>query len=236
MSNMDVLRERVRDFRESVPVIDINADQPATLVRTPVEVGMDRFIDLSKMPDLDDLPFVTEQKKDFAFRYATESKPQSAWAKVFNVHPGTIRRWLQDEGVQILIAMTKVEARIYALAETTVLQKKFYTVLNALLDKRITTDGMPTTLLTLKFVHRILNEDAGGASNSKRIIHKQIGFPSSGPAPMKTVGGMEVDIPVKRTITDEELESKRKEVLDQIYRIQEVNTERHDGNGNGTGS
>ena len=114
---MDAIRARVRSYLVETRTYSVDPTLPAVVVRAPVETGLSRFINVDNIPNLEDLPFIPERMRDFAFRYATEYMPVKQWAKVYNVSPETIRSWLSHEGVRAYIAVCRFEQRMFNLAQ-----------------------------------------------------------------------------------------------------------------------
>lgn len=157
------IRKKIRDYRSRTKIAEIDPSKPAVIFKAPIEIGLDRFIEVQNLPKLEDLPFVPERLRDFAFRYATEMKPRREWAKIYGVSLSSIGKWLANEGVRALIALTKYERRIYHMGMILQIEKRMYDVLNTILGVKITTDNMHSVLEAAKFVWKMFNtpEDVG---------------------------------------------------------------------------
>lgn len=157
------LRKRIEDYRSHTKISEIDPSQPSAIFRAPVEAGLDRFIEVRNLPKTEDLPFIPERLRDFAFRYATEMKPQREWAKIYGVSQSAIIKWLANEGVRALIALTRYERRIYHMGMILQIEKRMYSMINTILGVKVTTDNMHAVLETAKFVWKMINtpEDVG---------------------------------------------------------------------------
>lgn len=171
-----VLRERVNKYRESTKIAEVDPDKPSAIVRAPVEAGLDRFIEVRDLPDVDKLPFVAERMRDFAFRYASEMKSIRIWAKEYGVSPATIDKWLSHEGVRALIALTRYERRTYLQGVALQIEKKMYQVIDKILSVKITTDNMSALLSTAQFVWKMINAPNEVPSSTKRAFTASIGI------------------------------------------------------------
>lgn len=171
------IRSRVKDFRESTEIRTIEHGKLSAIVKSPVEAGMDRFIQVRDLPDdLSNLPFIAERQRDFAFRYGSEYKPIKAWAKTYGVHVVTIGKWLSHSGVRALIALTRYERRMYLMGAMLQIETRMYKAVSAILGTKITTDNMSSILSAAQFAWKIMNapEDIGdrekGTFNQKIYI------------------------------------------------------------------
>jgi len=173
------LRKRINNYVSRTQTAEIDPDKPSVIFKAPVEVGLDRFIEVQNLPKTEELPFVPERLRDFAFRYATEYKPLHSWAKIYGVSPSAVSHWLSHEGVRTLVALTRYERRIYHMGVILQIEKRMYDVMNTILGVKITTDNMHTVLETAKFVWKIVNmpEDVGG--KTKGQFNVNIGVSSS---------------------------------------------------------
>ncbi len=75
---------------------------------------------IEKITRTEDLPFIPERIRFFAYRYAMECKePRKFWAAEYGVKVCTIERWLRHEGVRdyIEICRNKVRKDINYLEE-----------------------------------------------------------------------------------------------------------------------
>jgi len=176
------LRKQIEDYRSRTEIAEIDPSQPSIIFKAPVEVGLDRFIDVQNLPKIEDLPVVSERLRDFAFRFATEMKPQREWAKIYGVSISAIKRWMTNEGVRALIALTRYERRIYHMGMILQIEKRMYGVINAILGVKLTTDNMSTVLSTAQFVWKMLNtpEDVGDRAKEQFNINIGLGMNSSG--------------------------------------------------------
>lgn len=177
------LRERVRSHVLTAKVMDIDPSEPTTIVRAPVQAGISRFIDVSNLPSLDDLPFIPERMRDFAFRYSTEYMPNKVWAKTYNVTVTTIENWLRNEGVRAYIAVCRYEQRMFNLAQHVTMQRNVYKTINAILTTKITADTIGAIVVMSKFVYQILHDPQTASDRTKGVLNVNIGFGNSQPAP-----------------------------------------------------
>ena len=74
--------------------------------------GIMRKLNTTKIKKTDDLPFLPERIRKFAFRYATaESKSLKFWAEKYGVATLTISRWLKHTGVRDYLMICQDAAR-----------------------------------------------------------------------------------------------------------------------------
>jgi len=173
---MDRIRKRIDTYLGTVSAIRISADAPITKVLAPVETGLSRFIDVTNIPDLNDLPFITERQRDFAFRYATEYKTAKIWAKEYNVSAVTIARWLALPGVRAYIAVARYEQRMFNLGQHLTLQRNANTTINNILKFKITADTIDSIGKMARFVYDIVNDPQSADLGLKKRLNVNIGF------------------------------------------------------------
>lgn len=160
-------------------ILSIKDDAPTAMVLAPVEAGISRFIDVENLPSLDDLPFIPERMRDFAYRYATEYKPHKFWAKEYGVVVTTIETWLRHEGVRAYIAISRFEQRMFNLAQHVIMQRNVYKTINAILTTKITADTIGAITQMAKFVYQILVNPQEAAKPTKGMLNVNIGYPAS---------------------------------------------------------
>ena len=166
--------------------IEIDEDAPAAIVRAPVGIGpLDNtgvFIPVSDLPSLDDLPFISERLRDFAFRYATEGyRSRAQWAKEYGVAVSTVNQWLSHKGVRAYIAVARYEQRTYALAQRVSMNRRVYKKMGDILDTRITADTIGPIVSLLKFLYKILNDPDSAAGRSKGAFNLSVGVNTAPP-------------------------------------------------------
>lgn len=155
-SDMKKLHDRVRRYVRRIPEIIVDDNGPPSVVRAPVETGFSSFISVDDLPDIDDLPFIPEQMRDFAYRYATEYKKMTVWAKEYGCSTSTIRRWLKNTAVQSYIALTKMEKRFYTMARRSALENMVWQRLREFLSIKITGDNSASVARILEFTYKML--------------------------------------------------------------------------------
>lgn len=177
-SNLPIekLRGRMRSYLGRVPGAEIRDDAPAALVLAPVETGLSQFIKIDDLPDLENLPFVPERMRDFAFRYATEYKPIKFWAREYGVAMDTIYKWLGHAGVRGYIAISRFEQRMFNLAQHVVMQRNVYRTINEILRTRITPDTIESIGKMARFVYEILARPEEAPDRAKGTLNLSIGF------------------------------------------------------------
>jgi hypothetical protein len=151
------LRDRVRLYLGKATILEVSENAPAAIVLAPIEAGISRFIDVSNLPSIDDLPFIPERMRDFAFRYATEYKPTKVWAKEYGVHPHTVEKWLTKKGVRAYIAASRYEQRIFNLAQRVSLNRQVYATINKILQVKLTADTIDPIGKMVRFLFAYLN-------------------------------------------------------------------------------
>src|SRR3972149_6598415 len=127
---LDLLDAEVGQIISGTRMMEIAEDKPGAGVLAPVEMGISQFIDVSDLPNLNELPFIPERMRHFAFRYATEYKPEKYWVKEFGVAIETIRKWLRHPGVRSYIALSRFEQRMFNLAQHVIMQRNCYNTIN----------------------------------------------------------------------------------------------------------
>lgn len=209
------------DRREGV--MEIKDDEPAVMVLAPIEVGISRFIDVSELPDLKDLPFIPERMRDFAFRYATEYKPHRFWAKEYGISVRTVEAWLRHEGVRAYIAICRFEQRMFNMAQHVVMQRNVYRTINSILTTKITSDTIGPIVSMAKFIYQVLTNPSEAGDRAKGTLNLNIGFPTS---PLGDNGNPYAR---ERNVTPKMLESLKAEI-DELDVIAE-GISRHKGDG-----
>ena len=158
-SNIKKLYQRLyARLQRGIDVIEINDDSPAAIALAPVEKGMSQFITIDDLPDLKELPFIPERKRDFAYRYATEYMTHAKWATEYNVSTDTIERWLKHPGVRSYIALCTLEKRFYTMARRSALENRVWKRLNEFMNIKITGDNANAVARVLEFAYKILND------------------------------------------------------------------------------
>ena len=178
---LDKLRSRVKVYLGKVPAREIKKDEPAAIVLAPVEAGVSKFIKVDDLPSLDDLPFIPERMRDFAYRYATEYKPQKFWAKEYGVRVEAIQKWLRHEGVRSYIAISRFEQRMFNLAQHVTMQRNVYKTINAILTTKITSDTIAPIAQMARFLYQILTDPQNAPTRAKGTLNVNIGYPPNPP-------------------------------------------------------
>ena len=174
-SKLDKLRNRVVEYRNRTPIISVEPGKSITSVTTPVETNDRAFIDIDDLPaSLEEMPFVPERMRDFAFRYANEMKPLREWAKVYGVSQSAISKWLANENVRKLIAMVKYERRSYTQGAMLQLEQRMFSKMNEILEIRVTTDNMNAVINACKLIHEITQKPEDMAHPTKGQIYQNI--------------------------------------------------------------
>lgn len=197
----DTIRSRVRSYLGKVPTAELSDETPAALVIAPVEAGISQFIEVDKLPTLDDLPFIPERMRDFAFRYATEYKPWKFWAKEYGVSIKTIEKWLRHEGVRGYIAISRYEQRMFHLAQHIAMQRQVYRTINDILRTKITADTIDPIGKMARFIYQALHNPEELPDRAKGTLNVNIGFPG-----MENSGNGESPYKKERNVTPRDLE------------------------------
>jgi hypothetical protein len=179
---LEKLRHRTKTYLVRIPVAKIKDDEPAAIVLAPVETGISKFIDVDSLPSLDDLPFIPERMRDFAFRYATEYKPIKYWAREYGITPARVSAWLQHDGVRAYIAICRFEQRMFNLAQRVTMQRNVYRTINAILTTKITADTIGSIVSMAKFVYQIVHNPQEAPDRSKGTLNVNIGYSSDPPS------------------------------------------------------
>ena len=211
---VDMLRGRMKNYLFRVPGIEIRDDEPAAMVLAPVETGVSQFIEVNDLPDLKDLPFVPERMRDFAFRYATEYKPNKFWAKEYGVATLTISKWLRHAGVRGYIAISRFEQRMFNLAQHVVMQRNVYRTINEILRTRITADTIEAIGKMARFVYTVLAHPEDMPEREKSTLNLNIGFTPEALAS----GNSQSSYARERVVSDKDLKALEDDIKElEIY-------------------
>lgn len=178
-AELQKIRGRTRTFLDTSQAKEFKDDNATAVVLAPVEAGLSKFIPVTDLPSLDDLPFIPERMRDFAFRYATEYKPVKVWAKTYNVSVVTIDKWLRHEGVRSYIAITRYEQRMFNMAQRVALQRRVYSKMNEIFDTRITADTIGPIVSLVKFAYNITHDPGDAGSRQKGVFNLNVGVNTS---------------------------------------------------------
>lgn len=174
------------------------------VVRAPVASALGRLYqpeELNKLvSDPDSLPVLPERMQDFAFRYATEFKRVSEWAKVYAVHLHTIHHWLKYPGVQKWIAVLRYERRMYLQARMMHMEGLAFAALEKFLTVRITGDNADAVGKMVRYAMELLRDPSG---QKRRSMTVYLGQEPDGK--VKTVGAQAEEV------SEEELEALENE-------------------------
>ena len=173
---LGTIRERIKGYIGRVPVLEISENEPASMVLAPVQAGLSRFIDIDNLPNINDLPFISERKRDFAFRYATEYKPHRIWATEYNVTKSTIEQWLAHPGVRAYIALCRYEQRTFNMAQRVSMQRLTNKTITSILNAKITGDTIGPIAIMARFMYGILNDPSSVATTSKGKFNDMAGY------------------------------------------------------------
>ena|SRR3989304_9589040 len=94
-----------------------------------------RLARLAKIPE-EGYGDLTQRVRDFAFRYAIESRTYNGWAEEFNVTQWTIQYWMNNPRVQELIAKIRYDMRLYAAGMSVLLLKAALKAYKDIFDDR----------------------------------------------------------------------------------------------------
>ena len=227
MSDIPKLNKRLGDYFSNTQIVEIDDSKPAAIVMGPVEAGINKFIDVDNLPSLDELPFISERHRDFAYRYATEYKSRKEWAKEYNVNPVTIDKWLRTDGIRTYIALARFEKRFYTMARRVSLENMVWKRIKEFLSMKVTGDNANAMARILEFSWRILNEPEEFHDRSKGVFNQQIFMAPSSTGNPYAQTAQERDV----TPTPRQLEDLRK----RIERVSMLN-ERADEMGSDGGS
>ncbi len=178
---LNALHKKLGDYLSTVEEIVIDDNAPAAIARAPVQNGLSKFVSVEDLPNLDDLPFIPERMRDFAYRYATEYMKEAQWAREYQVTRGTITKWLQHPGVRSYIALARLEKRFYTMARRSALENMVWKRLHDFMNIKITGDNAGAVARILEFAWKILN-DPNAASGAERTSFNQsiyVGAPSN---------------------------------------------------------
>ena len=224
---MKDLNRRLGVYLAGTREIVIDDTAPAPIARAPVEAGLSHFIEIDNLPDVDDLPFIPERMRDFAYRYATEHKKRTTWAREYDVHLYTIDRWLQHKGVRTYIALARVEKRFYTMARRSALENQVWKRLREFLSIKITGDNAGALARILEFSYKILNAPEELNGREKGIFNQEIyiGQHQETTMPSKSPYVYEGKTPTPKQLYD------LQERVDQLKFLEEKRAERESGNG-----
>lgn len=173
---MSDIEDRIREYVDETSHVEVSEDEPVAMALAPVQAGLVSYIDVSDLPDMDALPYITERKRDFAFRYAMEYKSIREWSVEYKVTVQTIHRWLGDPGVRAYVAVTRYEKRMFTLARRIVLENRVYDRLMEFLKKPLTNDNASAMEKALEFAYDILNDPSHAGNRSKAAFNRSVGM------------------------------------------------------------
>jgi hypothetical protein len=173
-SEIKALHTRVGVYLSNVSEIIIDDSKPAVITRVPIESTFSQFVSVDDLPNTEDLPFIPERMRDFAYRYATEFKTQQAWSKTYGVNKGTVERWLRHPGVKSYVALARLEKRFYTMARRSALENKVWARLNEFMNIKITGDNAGAVARILEFSYKILNTPEELGSREKGVFNQSI--------------------------------------------------------------
>lgn len=172
---MDTLRNRVSSYLEAVNVIRIIDGESITAL-APMETGQSQFIDVSDLPDINDLPYITERKRDFAFRYATEYKTNVMWADEYSVHIRTIHNWLRQPNVRAYISLARYEQRMSNIAQRVSIQRRVNGTIDRILKFKLTADTVDAVGKMARFMYQAVNEPENAKHGDLNQFNLNIGI------------------------------------------------------------
>lgn len=184
ISEIKALHKRVGVYLSNVSEIVIDDNSPAAIARAPLQSTFSQFVSVDDLPSMDDLPFIPERMRDFAYRYATEYKKNTMWAKTYGINIGTLERWLGHPGVKSYVALARLEKRFYTMARRSALENSVWQRLNEFMNIKITGDNAGAVARILEFSYKLLNAPDELSSREKGGFSQSIyvGAPESGAA------------------------------------------------------
>ncbi len=186
-SEIKALHARVCLHVSKVREIVIDDNNPTAIARAPLESTFSQFVDVDNLPNVDDLPFIPERMRDFAYRYATEYKKATAWAKAYDVTVITIQKWLRHPGVKSYVALARLEKRFYTMARRSALENMVWKRLHEFMSIKITGDNAGAVARILEFSYNILHSPEALGGREKGVFNQSIyvgsGEPSNGQSP-----------------------------------------------------
>ncbi len=178
------LERQTNRYIKNTTALENRCDRPPAVLSAPIDVGLSRFIAVDDIPDISKLPKLPEYKRDFAFRYATEHKKQTEWASLYSVHINIIAKWLKDPGIQTWIAVVKMERRTWMYGQRLNLERKMFTMMNSLLDMRVTADNAKEALDAVKFTHTLLDNRVNPPRTPPSAVATQVNINTGGAVPV----------------------------------------------------
>lgn len=212
-----------KDIQEIIrPGAMVIGDRTSSLEMAPVLFGgvavPSKFISIDNLPTLDKLPFISERKRDFAFRFATEYRTQKIWAKEYNVNIRTVKNWLKDPAVRSYIALARYEQRTYNMAQRVVLNRRVYQTMNEILSHKLTADTIGPIVSMVKFVHNMLDNPTGNNPHPQGQFNVNVGINNAQTSPVSPYAQDDDD----RTVTvTPKLLSEMKEDLAELEMVVE---------------
>ena len=219
---MELLRERVKNYLDSTPEVVVDFNNPASM-RAPIQTLSRTYIPVDKIPaSTDDLPFIPERKRDFAFRYATEFRPVQEWSEIYRVHAQTIRKWLTDSRIQLYIALVRLERRFHNMARWSRIEHLVYSRLESFLTEPITGSNADAMARVLELSLKLIRDPESLRPGDTRFLNQNV-FVNSAVNHPNDGFGSGYGVPSERNITPttkqvEELQAR----VDQVRMLNEM--------------
>lgn len=230
LSDSDITRyrKRVNNYVKTTDIREFKDDQITAIVKMPLELSKSKYLEVSNLPSLAELPEMPERMRDFALRSGIEGKTNDQWSEIFNVSRTAIQRWKRDPRVEQIRALTIMERRSYLLAQTIRLERKMYSKLASLLDVEITAETMGAVLSTLKFVHSILTKSPDPEHGTQsHEFNVSIGIGRDGGGEQKSPFSIEREVTPMDIEKVEDQISRADSILKQVRALKEPES---DGN------
>jgi len=107
-------------------------------VSSSFQKRLEKLLKTVYSPTDTDLPKLPERHRLFAFRWATEYRTNSEWARIFHVSPTRIAEWKKDPRILQYYRLVRNEQNRMLLERMHILEMKAFQKLYELLDMKIT--------------------------------------------------------------------------------------------------
>jgi hypothetical protein len=147
--------EAIKNFCNSGDIA-VYSDIEGAALRGISRSQLTGIIDTSTFVGLHDLPQIDDIQKEFAITQAVTYMTRKQLCDAFGISDATVNRWNNLPKVKAIIAAIRNEKRLWLLAQNTLLEKKWYRLLNRIMDHRVTGETMAVQLRAVEYVRNIL--------------------------------------------------------------------------------
>jgi len=163
--------------------VTVDPDNPPILIQLSRADPGSGFVPVERVPDLSELPFITERMREFAFRYVAEYRTIKQWAKEFHTHANIVSKWLHHPGVRGYIARLRFEQQAYNFAQRQHLNRLAYRAFENVLNTKVNSENIAAIAACAKNVYEMLNRPEAMDPKERSYVAVNIGLGRDGPSP-----------------------------------------------------